>query len=172
VRRLRPTASYALLGFGFQVNFFGGDSQGFREGFASFGAMLADFGTLADYLRVHVFDGEMLFVEKFARVAQEERLFASFHWDRCRAMRGESPRTSALPARVASAMAHVRPSGLSPDLVERLSNAADDELAPLGEASAGRKPCRANAHAFLLFFSFSARVEEKRCHSISRSGDY
>jgi len=64
---------YAFVGFGFQVDFFGGDAQGFREGFAHFGEMRAKFWALEDDYRVHVFDGEMFFVEEFARVLQEQK---------------------------------------------------------------------------------------------------
>jgi hypothetical protein len=32
---------YAFVGFGFEVDFFGGDAEGFGEGFAHFGKMRA-----------------------------------------------------------------------------------------------------------------------------------
>src|SRR5882724_10389838 len=52
---------YAFVGFGFQVDFFGGDAEGFREGFAHFGEMRAELGTLEDDDGVDIVDHEMFF---------------------------------------------------------------------------------------------------------------
>src|ERR1700730_288321 len=69
---------YAFVGFRFQVDFFGGDAESFRQGFTHFGEMRAELWALEDYYGIHVFDSEMLFVEEFAGVLEKLQAVRAF----------------------------------------------------------------------------------------------
>src|ERR1700730_72012 len=64
---------YSFVGFGFEVDFFGGDAEGLGEGFPHFGEVRAEFWFFGDDHGVYVLDREVIFVEKFAGVLKKEK---------------------------------------------------------------------------------------------------
>jgi hypothetical protein len=63
---------YAFVGFGFEVDFFWGDAEGFSQDFAHFGEVWAEFRLFKDDDGVYVLDGKMFFIEEFAGVFEED----------------------------------------------------------------------------------------------------
>jgi hypothetical protein len=141
---------YAFVGFGFEVDFFGGDAEGFGEGFAHFGEVGAEFGALKDDDGIDVFDGEMFFVEEFAGVLEEQKAVRALPFgigvgkvgaDVAKASGAKKGVAERVGYHVAVGMAYWA-------FVEGDFDAADDELAAFREAVQVVADAAANAHAF------------------------
>lgn len=69
---------YAFVGFGFQVDSVGRDTERFCQSFAHFGEMRAEFGALENYNDVDMVDSEQVLIEKLAGVFEKEQAVGAF----------------------------------------------------------------------------------------------
>src|SRR5712664_2736481 len=97
-----------------------------------------------------MFDREMLFVEKFARVLKKQKAVRTLPLGvGIGEMRADVSQTRRAQKCIAERMGHYVAVGMSDGaFVERDFDAADDELAPFGEAVQVIADAAANAHAF------------------------
>src|SRR5882762_6416039 len=100
------------------------------EGFAHFGEMRAELWAFQNDDSVDMFNGEVFFVEKFARVLQEEKAICALPLGiGIGKMRADVSQTRRAQQRVAECVGHYVAVGMSHGaLVERDFDAADDEL--------------------------------------------
>ena len=142
----------AFVGFGFEVNFFGGDAEGFGEGFAHFGEMRAELWSFEDNDGVDVFDAKMFFVEEFAGVLEELKAIGALPLGvGVGKMCPDVAQTRRAEERVAERVGYDIAIGMADGaLVKGDFDAADDQLASFGEAMQIVADAAADAHAFFL----------------------
>jgi len=143
---------YAFVGFGLEVDFFGGNAQRFGEGFAHFGEMRAEFGAFEDDDGVHVFDGEMLLVEKFAGMLEKLQAVGALPLGvGVRKMRADVAKARGAEQRVAERVGdHIAVGVAYRPFIEGDFDPADDELAAFREAMEIVADAAADAHARFL----------------------
>src|SRR5260221_4793856 len=126
--------------------------------------MRAEFWAFQDDNGVHVFDGEMFFVEKFTGVFEKLQAVRALPLGiGVREMRADVAKPSGAQQRVAERVGDHVPVGVADGaLVERDFDATDDELAPFGEAMQVVANAAAHAHAF-----FCSSCKMKRASSMS-----
>jgi hypothetical protein len=141
---------YAFVGFGFEVDFFGGNAEGFGEGFAHFGEMGAELGAFEDDDGVNMFDGEMFFVEEFAGVLEKLQAVGTLPlWIGVREMGADVSEARGTEQSVAKRVGYNVAIGMADGaFIEWDFDATDDELAALREAMQVVADAAADAHAF------------------------
>src|SRR5260221_14739965 len=112
--------------------------------------MRAEFWAFQDDNGVHVFDGEMFFVEKFTGVFKKLQAVRALPLGiGVREMCADVAKPSGAQQRVAERVRDYIAIGMAYGaFVERDFDAADDELAPFGEAMQVVPNAAARAHAF------------------------
>ena len=123
---------YTFVGFGFEMDFSGRDTEGFGEGFAHFGEVGTELWFFGDDNGIDVLDGEVFFVEKLAGVLEEEEAVGTLPFAIAIGKVGaDIAKTSGAKERVAKGMReHIAIGMANGPFVKGEFDAADDKLRP------------------------------------------
>jgi len=126
----------AFVGLSFQVDAIDRYTQGCREGVAHFGEMRAEFWALKNDDDVDVVDDEKLFLQQFADVFKKQKAVGAFPLGiGVGEVRADVTESGRAEQRVAKGVGYNIAVGMADGpFVKGHLGAADDELAPFGEA--------------------------------------
>ena len=141
---------YAFVGLGFEVDFFGRNAERLREGFAHFGKVWAELGSLENHNDIDVLDSQSVLIEELARVLQKEQAVGALPLGiGVGEMLADVAESRGAKESVAEGVGdHITIRMANRPLVEGHVYAADDELATIGKAVKVVADAAANAHDF------------------------
>jgi hypothetical protein len=141
---------YAFVCFSLEMDFFRRDAERFGKGFAHFAEVRAEFRLFEDHHGVDMFYGEVLFIEEFACVFQEDEAIRALPFRiRVREMRTDVAKASGAKKRVAQRVGQNVAIGMAyRTFIKRQLDAAYDEFAALLKAMQVVANAAAMAHDF------------------------